>query len=153
MKRYWLMKSDVDDFTIDDLKRVDAEPWTGVRNFQARNHMKTMAVGDGVIFYHSGGTPPGAAGVGRVSRESYPDPTQFDKKSKYFDKRSTKEKPYWELVDVEYVSKFKRLVSIEEMRKTKKLMNMVTLRRGSRLSITLLTKEEFETIVKMGKAM
>jgi len=145
------MKSDADDYTIDDLKRDKREPWTGVRNFQARNFMKEMRKGDGVIFYHSDGKPSGAAGVGKVLCESYPDKSQFDKNSKYYDKRATEEKPIWRLVDIGFVKKLKRVVSIEEMRKTPALKNMWILRPGSRLSVTPLTKKEFETISSMGE--
>ncbi|MBX4215543.1 EVE domain-containing protein [Candidatus Parcubacteria bacterium] len=147
----WLMKSDVDDFDIDDLKKKKREPWTGVRNFQARNFLKAMKPGDLALFHHSGGNPPCAAGVCKVASEPYPDPTQFDKKSKYYDSKATKEKPYWYLVDVVFVSKFKHFVSIEKMRQEPILKGMWTLRPGSRLSVTPLTKQEFETIVKMGE--
>ncbi|MDP3958008.1 MAG: EVE domain-containing protein [bacterium] len=148
---YWLMKSDAGDYTIDDLERDRVEPWTGVRNWEARNFMREMKKGDGVIFYHSDGEPSGAAGIGVVAKEAYPDKTQFDKSSKYFDKRATAKKPLWFLVDVAFVSKFKRTVPITEMRKTKKLMNMLTLRPGSRLSVTPLTREEFETIAALAR--
>lgn len=151
MKRYWLMKSDAADYTIDDLKRDKVEPWTGVRNFQARNFMRAMRKGDLVVFFHSGGKPSGAAGIGRVAKELYPDKSQFDAKSKYYDKRASRERPLWFLVDVAFVSKFERLVPIEAMRKTKALGNMLMLRRGNRLSVTPLTKEEFETIGELAR--
>ena len=147
---YWLMKSDAEDYTIDDLKRDKIEPWTGVRNFQARNFMRdVMEIGDMVIFWHSGGKPIGAAGIGKIVSKSYPDKTQFNKKSKYYDPKAKKEKPTWFLVDVGFVKKFKKIVSIEEIRKNNNLKNMKTLQKGSRLSITPLTKKEFEVIEKL----
>src|SRR6476469_6037074 len=107
-KRHWLMKSEPGDFSIDDLERIGTEPWTGVRNYQARNFMRDMQVGDGVLFYHSNTDVPGIYGIAEVATVAYPDPTQFVKKSKYFDEKSTREHPRWYLVDVRYVRTLKR---------------------------------------------
>ena len=150
-EKYWLIKSEESDYSIDDLKRDGKTPWAGVRNFQARNSMRDdMKIGNRVIFWHSGGKPIGAAGIGKVVSKAYPDPTQFDKKSRYYEPRAKKEKPVWFLVDVGFVKKFKRTVAIEEIRKNHKRKGMITLCPGSRLSITPLTKKEFETMQKLG---
>ncbi|MDB5260646.1 MAG: hypothetical protein JWN37_877 [Candidatus Nomurabacteria bacterium] len=144
---YWLFKTDTEDYTIDDLKQDKKTPWTGVRNYQARNFMRDhMKKGDFVLFYHSGGTTPGIAGLAKIASASYPDPTQFDKKSKYFDEKATKEKPRWVLVDIAYAKKFKNFISISVMRNKRELQDMWALRIGNRLSITPVTKEEFEII-------
>lgn len=149
--KYWLMKSEPGDYSIDDLKRDGREPWTGVRNFQARNYMhKEMAPGDLMIFYHSSVNPPGAAGVGRIAGKPYPDPTQFDRKSKYYEPRASREKPVWYLVDVTFAKKFRRLLPLRELKQNPKLMGMMALQSGSRLSITPLTHEEFAAITKLG---
>ncbi|HVR82148.1 MAG TPA: EVE domain-containing protein, partial [Luteimonas sp.] len=102
-KRHWLMKSEPGAFSIDDLQRAGSEPWTGVRNYQARNFMRSMQIGDGVLFYHSNTEVPGIYGVAEVASAPYPDPTQFDRKSQYFDKKATHEQPRWELIDVRYL--------------------------------------------------
>jgi predicted RNA-binding protein with PUA-like domain len=101
--KHWLMKSEPDAFSIDDLKRRKREPWSGVRNYQARNFMRQMQPGDGVLFYHSSTAVPGVVGIAEVVTEAYPDPTQFQKRSDYFDPKSTREEPRWSLVDVAFV--------------------------------------------------
>ena len=101
-RRYWLMKTEPDTFSIDDLERVGVEPWNGVRNYQARNHMRAMRPGDGVFLYHSSCPVPGIAGLATVASEAYPDPTQFDRKSEYYDEKSNREDPRWSLVDVRF---------------------------------------------------
>jgi len=146
--RYWLMKSEPNVFSIDDLKKCPrkTEPWNGVRNYQARNFMRDeMSVGDGVLFYHSNCSPPGIAGYAEVVREAYPDETQFDEVSDYFDKKSTREKPRWVNVDVKFVRKT-ALLSLHEMKEHKKLETMRVLQKGSRLSITPVTPEEWRYI-------
>ena len=121
--------------------------WDGIRNYQARNFMKdSMRVGDYVLLYHSNTKELGVVGEGRVCSKPYPDPTQFNRESKYFDPKSTKEKPRWFLVDICYESKFHRLVSLEMLREEKALKNMITLRPGNRLSITPVQKKEYECI-------
>lgn len=150
-KKYWLMKSEPDEFSIGDLKKVKVEPWTGIRNYQARNFMRDdMKKGDEILFYHSNTKPPGVAGIMTVSGSSYPDPTQFDKKSKYFDAKSSQENPRWIMVDVKYKKTFKNYVTLDDLKGEKKLKEMKILQKGNRLSITPVTKAEFDHVVKMG---
>lgn len=133
---YWLMKSEPDEFSIDELERRGTEPWTGVRNYQARNFMRDgMQVGDGVLFYHSSCAEPGIAGLARVASEIKPDPTQFDPASPYFDPKSSPDQPRWLLRDVQALKKT-RPIGLPELRATPELADMVVLQRGSRLSIT-----------------
>lgn len=151
MMSYWLMKSEPDEFSIDDLVRAPkkATPWFGVRNYQARNYMRdAMRVGDGVLFYHSSCAVPGIAGLAEVASTPYPDATQFDPKSPYFDPKSTRENPRWVLVDVKLVRKT-RLVSLDELRARADLADMVVLRRGNRLSITPVTPREWKILAKL----
>lgn len=147
---YWLFKSEPDAFSIDDLKQKGASPWDGVRNFKARNYMRDDAkVGDLVLFYHSSCKPPGVAGIARVSRESFPDLTALAPQSQYFDPKATKEKPIWYMVEVKFVKKFDKLIPLEQLRQEPGLEDMVILRNGNRLSITPVTKKEYETIVSL----
>lgn len=149
--KYWLMKSEPDVFSIAQLKKDKRTLWEGVRNYQARNFMmKDMQVGDEVLFYHSNATPPGVAGIARVSRLAVPDPLQFDKKSEYFDPKATKEKPIWYCVEIEYVGTFKEFISLQDLRDTKSLKDMVVLQKGSRLSVQPVDKKHFDTVKKMG---
>jgi predicted RNA-binding protein with PUA-like domain len=146
---YWLMKSEPDEFSIEDLARAPRKttPWFGVRNYQARNSMRdAMRVGDGVLFYHSSCEVPGIAGIAAVASEPYPDASQFDRKSPYYDPKSGPDEPRWVLVDVKLVRKT-RLMPLEEMRGYPELAGMVTLRRGNRLSITPVTPREWEFIL------
>ena len=150
---YWLMKSEPDVFSFDDLKKrpKKTEPWNGVRNYQARNFMRDdMKVGDLILFYHSSCEIPGVAGIARVSSKPYPDSTQFDKKSEYYDPKSTEENPRWFLVDVSFEEDLDMHVSLEELKKHKKLEDMRLLQRGNRLSILPVTSEEFNYIRKLG---
>lgn len=150
---YWLMKSEPDAFSFEDLKArpKQTEPWDGVRNYQARNFMRdAMKVGDQVLFYHSNTNPPGVVGIAQVASEPYPDPTAFDKKSKYHDPKSDPKKPRWILVDVAFKADLKRLVSLDEMKTMPELSEMRVLQRGNRLSITPVTKEEFQAVKKAG---
>lgn len=151
-KRYWLMKSEPDVFSIDQLKKDKTTPWSGVRNYQARNFMKEMSLGDEVIFYHSSADPSGAVGLAKVSKLAFPDPTQFDKRSEYFDPKASKEKPIWFCVEVAYVHTFKQLLTLSDLRHEKSLKDMVVLRKGSRLSVQPVTEKEFATVKKMGDA-
>ena len=154
MPNYWLMKSEPDEFSIDDLVRARGKttPWFGVRNYQARNFMRDrMKVGDGVLFYHSSCPDPGIAGVAEVASAAYPDESQFDPKSPYFDPKSKREEPRWMLVDVKLVKKT-RLLALDEMRAAPALRDMVTLRRGNRLSITPVTPAEWKAILKLLQA-
>jgi len=145
--RYWLMKSEPDEFSIDDLERDKTTPWFGVRNFQARNFMKKeMNIGDRVFFYHSSCPQPGIAGIAQVSSAAYPDATQFERSSPYFDPASRKERPRWYNVDVKMVKKT-RLVSLSELRRHPELSGMRVLARGNRLSITPVEPEHWKFIV------
>jgi len=148
--RYWLMKSEPDEVSIDDLARAPKQttPWFGVRNYQARNFMREMEVGDRVLFYHSSCPEPGIAGIAEVSKLAYPDASQFDRKGKYYDAKATRENPRWYNVDVKLVEKT-RLISLPELRAQPALSDMVTLRRGNRLSITPVTAAEWKAIVKL----
>jgi predicted RNA-binding protein with PUA-like domain len=133
---YWLMKSEPDTFSIDDLKRKKHEAWDGVRNYQARNFMRDdMRVGDGVFFYHSNCAEPGIAGLAEVATDAYPDPSQFDPKSKYFDPGSSRDNPRWMLVDVKFAKKLKRVITLDELKNHKALADMRLLRKGNRLSV------------------
>lgn len=147
--RYWLMKSEPADVSIDDLAALPGQtvPWYGVRNYQARNFMRDgMKVGDGVLFYHSGCAEPGIAGIARVASTAYPDATQFDPASRYFDAKATPECPRWLHVDVQFVRKT-RLVGLPELRSQPELDNMRVLARGNRLSITPVEPAEWRFIV------
>lgn len=150
---YWLMKSEPDVFSFEDLKARpnQTEPWDGVRNYQARNFMRDdMKVGDQILFYHSNTNPPGVAGIAQVASKPYPDPTAFDKKSKYHDPKSDPKNPRWVLVDVSYKDDLKRFVSLEEMKSMPELAEMRALQKGNRLSIMPVTKTEFQAIKKAG---
>lgn len=151
--RYWLFKSEPSTFSIEDLKNrpKQTEHWDGVRNYQVRNLLRDeIKVGDLAFFYHSSCTPPGVAGIVEVVKDGYPDFTQFDPESKYYDPRSTAEKPRWFMVNVKFVEAFSRLVTLEEMRKHPKLQKMKIMQRGNRLSITTVTSSEWDVIVRMG---
>ena len=138
------MKSEPDVFSIDDLQRVGREPWTGVRNYQARNFMwKEMQPGDPVLFYHSNAKPPGIAGTATVCSAPYPDPTQFDPKSPYFDPKANPENPRWWLVDVAFEQKWNTLLPLELLRTDPVLSQMTVCLPGTRLSITPVTPEHF----------
>ncbi len=146
---YWLMKSEPDEVSIDDLARVGCVPWFGVRNYQARNFMRDqMKVGDGVLFYHSSCPEPGVAGLAEVASAAYPDATQFDPESKYFDPKSTRQAPRWMNVDVKLVRKT-RLLPLSEMREAKPLQTMRLLQRGNRLSITPVSAAEWKAVLKL----
>jgi len=144
------MKSEPDEFSIDDLVKAPRKTtaWFGVRNYQARNFMRDhMRVGDGVLFYHSSCPEPGIAGIAQVASAPYPDATQFDSRSEYYDAASKREAPRWMLVDVKLVKKTP-LLTLDEMRTMPALKDMVTLRRGNRLSITPVTAAEWKAVLK-----
>jgi predicted RNA-binding protein with PUA-like domain len=148
--RYWLMKSEPDEFSIDDLAKAPnrSTAWFGVRNYQARNFMRDeMRVGDRAFFYHSSCPEPGIAGIVEISKPAYPDATQFDRKSPYYDAKSTRESPRWSNVDVRLVEKT-RLVPLAELRAHRELAAMRVLQRGNRLSITPVEPAEWDYIVK-----
>jgi len=149
--RYWLMKSEPDEFSIDDLERARAQTtaWFGVRNYQARNYMRDeMRVGDRAFFYHSSCAEPGIAGVVEISKLAYPDATQFDPKGPYYDAKSTRDAPRWVNVDVKLVRKTP-LITVPTLRSTPGLEDMVTLGRGNRLSITPVTSAEWKIIERL----
>lgn len=151
--QYWLMKSEPDVFSLQDLKNLpdQREPWDGVRNYQARNFMRDeMRKGDLVLFYHSNCKEIGVAGIAKVSKESFPDFTSWDKSSKYFDPKSTPENPRWFMVEVEFVKEFSRTVTLSEMKEAPELKNMRLVQKGNRLSIMPVNKKEFEFIEKLG---
>ena len=145
------MKSEPEEFSIDDLVKTKNQtvPWFGVRNYLARNFMRDqMKLGDEVLFYHSSCPEPGITGLAKVASAAYPDETQWDKKSKYFDPKATRETPRWMLVDVKLVKKT-RLLPLAEMREQSSLANMITLQRGNRLSITPVTSAELKSVLKL----
>lgn len=147
--KYWLMKSEPTVYSIDDLEKEKIACWEGVRNYSARNTMRSMSVGDLAFFYHSNADPSGVAGIARICKEAYPDHYAWNTRSKYYDKKSSKENPRWYMVDVEWVQKFPNLVSLQVIKITKGLQNMVLVKR-SRLSVQPVTNKEFEIIKKMG---
>jgi len=142
---YWLLKSEPSTYSIDHLKENQVDHWDGVRNYQARNNLQAMRVGELAFFYHSSAEPPGIAGVCRIVREAYPDHTQFDPESTYHDPKATVEKPRWFMPDVGFVRKFDRLIPLSELRQTPGLENMDLLNR-SRLSVQKVSDEEWEII-------
>lgn len=152
MTRYWLMKSEPDVFGIDDLARKKREHWDGVRNYQARNFMREMKVGDRVLFYHSNAKPPGVAGLAEVCKEAYPDHSAWDPRSKYHDPKSPEDAPRWYMVDVKYVETFPDVIALDTLKVTPGLEEMLVLRRGQRLSVQPVTSDEFEIVTRLGRA-
>ncbi|HEY5926211.1 MAG TPA: EVE domain-containing protein [Kofleriaceae bacterium] len=150
MPQFWLMKTEPETFSIDDLERVKVEPWTGVRSVFARFHMRAMSVGDEVLFYHSSCEPPGVAGLARVVKTRVIDETQFDPQSKYFDEKATREKPIWDCVEVEFVEKLPYFVSLAHIRAEPELKDMKLLQIG-RLSVMPVAEPEFHHVVAMGR--
>ncbi|HVQ33376.1 MAG TPA: EVE domain-containing protein [Lysobacter sp.] len=150
-RRYWLMKTEPDTFSIDDLQRVGTEPWNGVRNYQARNHMRQMQQGDGVLFYHSSCAVPGIAGLATVATTAHPDPTQFDPKSDYFDAKSTREDPRWSLVDVAFERKFAQPITLETIKAHADALGeeFPLIRRGNRLSVLPVTAAQWKTLLQL----
>ena len=151
MAQYWLMKSEPDDVSVDDALAAPKStvPWTGVRNFQARNFMrKDMRIGDGVLFYHSSCAEPGVVGIAEVASEPYPDPTQFQPSSPYFDPESKPESPRWYLVDVKVLKKTRNL-RLPEMRTIPELADMIVLKKGNRLSITPVEEKHWRFITEL----
>ncbi|WP_305804143.1 EVE domain-containing protein [Stenotrophomonas sp. YIM B06876] len=153
-KRYWLMKSEPDAFSIDDLQRVGTEPWNGVRNYQARNFMRDgMKVGDGILFYHSNTKVPGIVGIATVASEAYPDDTQFDPTSDYHDPKSTREQPRWMLVDVAFERKLAQVVSLEEIKKHAEALGegFPLTAKGNRLSVFPVTAAQWKLLLALEK--
>ena len=151
-RQYWLMKSEPYAYSIDDLERDEVEPWDGVRNYEARNFMRDrMRIGDRALFYHSNVKPPVIAGVMEVCSEPYPDPTQFDPDSKYFDEKSSESDPRWQLVDVRFVHKFEEPVTRNRLKEDPALSEMMLFKRN-RLSITPVQEEEFKRVLELAGA-
>lgn len=148
-KHYWLLKTEPYTFSIDDLKKRKTEPWTGVRNYQARNFMKEMKKGDLCFFYHSSCEVPGIVGVCKVKKTNVVDETQFDKKSEYYDPKSKKENPTWVCVEVGFVKKFPNTLPLTDIRKEPSLLKMKLLQKGSRLSVQPVMEKEFGKILKI----
>ena len=151
-KQYWLMKSEPDVYSIDDLARDESTEWEGVRNYQARNYMRDqMKIGDEVLYYHSNAKPPGVAGIARVCKEGYPDFYALDPESHYFDPKSSPEKNRWSMVDVAFVEKFAQLVSLSELKTEPALEGMFVIKRGMRLSVQPVSPEHFAHVVALGR--
>ena len=147
---YWLMKSEPEDYSIDDLARDKREPWDGIRNYQARNFMRDeMKVGDQVFFYHSNCPEPGVVGIMEVASEAYPDPTQFDRNDKHYDAKSDPDSPRWLLVDVKFVRKLKRTIALREIKSVKALDDMILVRKGNRLSVMPVATKHWNRILRM----
>jgi len=147
---YWLMKSEPDVYGIDDLKRDKVEPWDGIRNYQVRNMFRDqMKVGDLAFFYHSNCKPPAVVGIMTIASEAYPDHTQFDPKSRYYDAKSDKENPRWLLVDVKYKRKLKREITLQELKENKKLEGFRLNQKGNRLSVIPVKKSEWDLILSL----
>lgn len=149
---YWLFKSEPDVFSIDKLKSVKREVWDGVRNYQARNFLRDeVKKGDLILFYHSSCKVPGIAGIAKVTKDSVIDPTQFDKKSKYFDPKSTKDAPRWITVEVGFKKKFKQIIDREMLKTNKVTSGMMVMQKGSRLSIQPVSENEFNEVVQISE--
>lgn len=152
-RSYWLIKSDPETYTIDDLEREGVTEWDGVRNFKARNFMRRqMQIGDPILFYHSNAEPTGVYGLAEVAAEAHPDSAQFDKKSHYHDPESDPDSPTWWCVDVRYVETFPAPVMRDELKDEPALADMMVLKKGMRLSITPVTKQEFDVVRRMGRS-
>jgi len=146
---YWLMKSEPDAYSIDDLKKERVDHCYGIRNYQARNFMQEMKKGDLILFYHSSCPEPGVVGVASVARKAYPDHTQFDPDGKYYDPKSDPDDPRWWMVDVRYKRKLKRTIGLKELKEQRRLEGMRLLQRGNRLSIMPVDKNEFDFILSL----
>ncbi|HWC50976.1 MAG TPA: EVE domain-containing protein [Nitrospira sp.] len=153
-RRYWLVKSEPQAFSIDDLARAPRQTtcWDGVRNYQARNYMREMAMGDHVLFYHSNADPPAVVGRAEVVRTAYPDDSQFDTRSHHYDPASTAEHPRWEMVDLKFRGKFLTSLPLDRLQHEPRLKGMALLRKGSRLSVQPVTEREWLVIMKLAGA-
>ncbi|MCA9360199.1 EVE domain-containing protein [Candidatus Nomurabacteria bacterium] len=153
--KYWLMKTEPNEFSIDDLQRVGVEMWDGVRNYQVRNMMRNeMMVGDSVLVYHSNaGEETGIAGTAKICRKAYPDPTQFDPESAHPDPKSDPQNPRWLCVDVEFIQKFKRILTLKEIKSDPNLLDYKLVQKGNRLSVIPTTKKQFDYILRLAKTL
>ena len=150
--KYWLMKNEPEDYSIDDLKNDKTEPWDGIRNYQVRNMIRDdMKKGDQAFFYHSNCETPGIYGIMEICKESYPDHTAFDRKSKHYDKKSKPGAPTWLMVDVKFKRKLRRTICLSELKSHKKLSNMRVVQRGNRLSIMEVSKQDWFFILSLEK--
>lgn len=150
--KYWLMKSEPDVYSIDDLERDRNEIWDGVRNYQARNFLKSMTVDDIAFFYHSNTKPPGIAGLMKISKEMVVDPTQFDQTSKYYDPKSTPDTPRWHTVTVTYIETFKHYISLNELKENFSPDELQVVKRGNRLSVMPITEDIAKRILTLAKS-
>lgn len=148
---HWLAKSEPDVYSISDLARDGVTGWEGVRNYQARNSMRAMKVGDKVVFYHSNAEPPGIAGIAEVARDAYPDPTQFDPQSHYYDEGSKPADPRWSTVDVRWVETFPTLIPLETLKNDPALTGLEVTRKGTRLSVHPVSDAHFARILELGR--
>ena len=148
---YWLMKSEPDTFSIDDLacKAGQTEHWDGVRNYQARNFMRAMNAGDRAFFYHSNCAEPGIVGIVEIVRTAYPDPSAFDRKSPYYDPKSSRDRPRWYMVDVRLLRRLQRLIPLGSIKRNPRLATMHLVQRGNRLSVMPVTAAQWQAILKM----
>ena len=147
---YWLMKSEPDAYSIDDLERDGTEPWDGIRNYQARNMMRDdMKIGDEILFYHSSCKEPAVVGIAKVASAPYPDPTQFDPRAKYYDEKSTEEDPRWILVDVAFVRKTAKPITLKELKSHPALAEFRLNQRGNRLSIFPVDKKHWDIVLSL----
>lgn len=156
MSKFWLIKSEPAEFSVDDLEKTKNHitSWDGVRNYQARNFIRDeMKIGDKVLFYHSSTEPNAVVGVCEVVKEAYPDHTQFDSNHKHYDPKADRKNPTWFVVDIKLVKKFKKPVTLEEIKTNPKLANMRLIQRGNRLSVMPVTKYEYEEIIRMGSPL
>ena len=151
-KRYWLVKSEPSVYSLEQLRVDGSTLWTGVRNYQARNFLKEMQVGDLLLFYHSNDEPIGVFGIAKVLKTAEPDPTQFDKSSEYYDSKSTRDNPRWFCPTVGFVEAFNKEIKRAELQEIKEIKSMILLQRGSRLSVQPVTEEEFGVIVSLGRS-
>jgi len=148
-RQHWLVKSEPEAFSIEDLERAPAHTtsWEGVRNYQARNFLREMEPGDGVLFYHSNASPTGVAGAAEVARAAYPDPTALDRRSPYFDPKATRADPRWSVVDLTWRATFREVISLDRLRQVPALARMILLRKGNRLSVMPVTPAEWKAVL------
>ncbi|MEO1085207.1 MAG: EVE domain-containing protein [Acidobacteriota bacterium] len=149
-RKFWLMKSEPYVYGLDDLERDGSTLWDGVRNYQARNFMRDeMNQGDLILYYHSNAKPPGVVGLATVSSEPYPDPTQFDESSKYYDAKSTTDDPRWILIDIAFEARFPRMVSLQDLKEDDDLDGMLVTKKGQRLSIQPVERRHMERVIEL----
>jgi predicted RNA-binding protein with PUA-like domain len=148
-KKFWILKSEPDSFSIDDLERVGTTSWDGVRNYQARNYLRAQRKGDRVLFYHSSCAEPGVVGIAEIARVAYPDDSAFDPDDKHYDPKSDPSDPTWYMPDVKFVRKLPRVVTLHELQGRPELEGLLLTRKGNRLSVMPATKEHFDFIVAL----